>query len=87
MSASRKKPSCRPIWLRLGWSEGNMTHPIIAPAHKVCDLLQNASDGKLTQEILVLDDERVGIVVDIDGVDYILTMGRVPHQRARPIAN
>lgn len=34
-------------------------------------------------EIMKLDDETAAIVIEIDGVDYILTMARVPAQRAR----
>lgn len=64
-----------------------MSNPLIEPAMKVCGMLRTASDMKLDQEILVLDHQTVGIVVDIDGVDYILTMMQVPKQRQRPTAN
>lgn len=63
-----------------------MKNPLIAPANKVCEALQAQSDLKLEQEILVLDSNTVAIVSDIDGVDYIMTMMRVPRQRQRPTA-
>ncbi|NTG61816.1 hypothetical protein G6L45_16170 [Agrobacterium rhizogenes] len=64
-----------------------MTHKLIPPAVKLCELLEQASDQKLDHEILVLDSNTVGIVVDIDGVDYILSMMRLPRQRVRPSKN
>lgn len=63
-----------------------MIHPILKPAMKVCALVNPQSEQKLPPEILVLDQEMVAIVVDIDGVDYILTMAKVPGQRPRPTA-
>jgi hypothetical protein len=38
---------------------------------------------QLPPEVLRLDDNTAAIVVEVDGVDYILTMARVPVQRAR----
>lgn len=61
-----------------------MTNALIPPALKVCEALQAQSDHKLQHEILVLDSNTVAVVVDIDGVDYIMTMMRVPKQRQRP---
>jgi hypothetical protein len=53
----------------------------IRPAERLCEMIPPAS---LPHEILVLDAESVAIIVDIDGVDYALTMTRVPEQRERP---
>lgn len=64
-----------------------MTHPLIPPALKVCDALHAQSEQKLSPEILVLDSASVAIVTDIGGVDYIMTMTRVPKQRQRPGVN
>jgi hypothetical protein len=61
-----------------------MTHKLIPPALKVCEALHAQSDLRLENELLVLDPNTVAIVVDIDGVDYIMTMMRVPKQRPRP---
>lgn len=63
-----------------------MTHALIPPALKVCAALQAQSDQKLEHELLVLDSNTVAVVIDIDGVDYIMTMMRVPKQRQRPTA-
>lgn len=60
---------------------------VIQPAMRICELLDAASDQKLHHEIIVLDAKTVGIVVDVDGVDYILSMMRVPRQRPRPTEN
>lgn len=57
-----------------------------APAMHVAERLSNAAD-RLPTEVLKLDDATAAIVVDVDGVDYILTMARVPQQRARPTNN
>lgn len=35
-------------------------------------------------EVLRLCDDTAAIVIEVDGIDYILTMARVPVQRARP---
>ncbi|MGF6157816.1 hypothetical protein M2267_003075 [Ensifer sp. KUDG1] len=64
-----------------------MTHPLIPPALKVCDALRTQSEQKLAPEVLVLDSASVAIVTDIDGVDYVMTMTRVPKQRQRPEVN
>ena len=64
-----------------------MTQPLIGPAEKIADMLRPLSSGKLPQEVIVLDAQTVGIVVEIDGVDYILSMLRIPAQRPRPTPN
>lgn len=38
----------------------------------------------LPPEVMRLDDDTAAIVIEVDGVDYILTMARVPAQRTRP---
>ena len=54
-----------------------------AAAVKVAERLTGEAH-QLPPEVLRLDDETAAIVVEVDGVDYILTMARVPVQRARP---
>lgn len=55
-----------------------------APATKVAERLTDESHP-LPPEVLRLDDDTAAIVVEVDGVDYILTMARVPAQRTRPV--
>lgn len=55
------------------------------PARRICDRLWPTSDQRAPHEILQLGDDLAGIVVDVDGVDYILTMQRVPNQRPKPL--
>lgn len=57
------------------------------PAMKVAEQLWQEGSQRLPAEVLKLNDDTAGIVVDVDGVDYILTMTRVPKQRPRPINN
>ena len=52
------------------------------PAKVVADRLAHETQ-ELPAEILKLDDVTAAIVIDVDGVDYILTMQRVPEQRPR----
>lgn len=58
-----------------------------APAKKIAERLWAEGSQKLPAEILKLDDNTAGIVIDVDGVDYILTVMRVPKQRERPTEN
>lgn len=60
------------------------THPLIPPAMKITRLCAPLSSSRLPQEILVLDDDTVAICLEVDGVDYIMSMMRVPRQRAKP---
>lgn len=53
------------------------------PAVKVAERLTDESHH-LPPEVLRIDDQTAAIVIEIDGVDYILTMARVPAQRTRP---
>lgn len=64
-----------------------MFHPTVEPAKKICDLLRNGSNGKIDQEILIIDSESVAIVTDLDGVDYVLVMSKVPEQRSNNKTN
>lgn len=57
---------------------------LLQAAKNVSDQLWAQSDKKLPNEILVLNADTVAIVADHEGVDYILTMARVPNQRKRP---
>lgn len=61
-----------------------MTHPLLQPAEEIAKTLAPLSSGMLPQEILVIDRETVAICVEIGGVDYIMSMQRVPRQRAKP---
>ena len=54
-----------------------------APALALCKRLGPVTDYQLKRVVLKLDDETAGIITDIDGVDYLLTMTRVPLQRPR----
>lgn len=54
-----------------------------APALKVAERMTDEAH-QLPPEVLRLDDETAAIVIEVDGVDYILTMARVPAQRSRP---
>lgn len=53
------------------------------PAKTVAAMLATGME-ELPIEIMRLDDSTAAIVIEIDGVDYILTMARVPAQRTRP---
>lgn len=55
-----------------------------SPATKVAERLTDESH-QLPPEVLRIDDNTAAIVVEVDGVDYILTMARVPSQRTRPV--
>lgn len=64
-----------------------MTWKMKEPAEKLCDRLWPTAEQKLPHEIIKLNDESAAVVIDIDGVDYILTMQEVPRQRPRPASN
>lgn len=64
-----------------------MTWKMKEPAMAVADALWSKSDNRLPNEVLKLADDTAAIVVDIDGVDYIMTMQVIPKQRPRPITN
>lgn len=57
-----------------------------APAVKVAQCLSR-DEHRLHPVVLRIDDNTAGIVVAVDGVDYFLTMTRVPVQRQRPVSN
>lgn len=54
-----------------------------APALRVAERMTDEAH-QLPPEVLRINDDTAAIVVEVDGVDYILTMARVPAQRARP---
>lgn len=56
------------------------------PAVLVAERLTTEAHA-LAPEVLRIDDDTAAIVVEVDGVDYILTMARVPVQRQRPHSN
>lgn len=56
------------------------------PASTVAALLSSEMQ-ELPTMILRIDSETAAIVIDLDGVDYVLTMTRVPQQRQRARAN
>lgn len=64
-----------------------MTWQMQKPAEKLCNRLWPTSEQKLPHEIIKLSDGSAAIIIDIDGVDYILTMQEVPRQRLRPVSN
>lgn len=53
------------------------------PALKVAERLSTAGSQGLPAEVSRLDDDTAAVVVDMDGVDYILTLQVVPKQRPR----
>jgi hypothetical protein len=57
------------------------------PAVKVAELLASNDDQVLPIEVMRIDEDSAVIVVDLDGIDYVLTMQVVPKQRERPIVN
>lgn len=68
-----------------------MTHPeteegdgwdMEGPAVALCERL--GDPATFPHEILKLENETAAIIVDLGGVDYILTMQRAPKQRPRP---
>jgi mannose-1-phosphate guanylyltransferase len=61
-----------------------MMWQMAGPALKLCERLWPESDQRNPHEILKLDENTAAIVLDIDGVDYIVTMSPVPIQRPRP---
>jgi len=60
-----------------------MDWPLDATARRLDEKISSDGD-QLPREILRLDDSTAGIIVEIDGVDYMLTMTRIPNQRPRP---
>ena len=57
------------------------------PAMKVAEQLWHEGSQRLPAEVMRLDDQTAAIVVDVDGVDYVLTMTKVAEQRPRPTNN
>ena len=57
------------------------------PAMKVAAKLWQEGSQRLPAEVMRIDDATAAIVVDVDGIDYILTMAKVPAQRPRPTSN
>lgn len=53
-------------------------------AIKASQKLDELGTNRLPGEVLRLDEDVASIVCEIDGVDYILTMMRIPNQRPRP---
>lgn len=60
-----------------------------AEAVQISDALAAASDQKVPHELLLLDaaTNLWALVFDINGVDYIATLSKVPKQRKRPGVN
>lgn len=59
----------------------------VAEPAKTLAAIINSDTQDLPIEILLIDAATAALVIEINGVDYILTMQRVPEQRARPIRN
>lgn len=57
------------------------------PAIRLIDAITEATHPLLPPEVLKIDTHTAALVIDLDGVDYILTMARVPKQRERPLEN
>jgi hypothetical protein len=55
-------------------------------AKTVAALLASEMD-ELPIQIMRLDEDTAAILMEIDRVDYVLTMTRVPQQRPRPTAS
>lgn len=53
-------------------------------AIKLAQKLSDDGSQTLPVEVLRLNETTSAIVFELDGVDYILTMVRVPRQRPRP---
>lgn len=64
-----------------------MAWKLEGPAIKAADLLYSGSPQVLPVEVMRIDDDTAAIVIDLDGVDYILSMQVVPKQRNRPTSN
>lgn len=62
---------------------GAVVSEIIEHAVRVAERLTTDAH-KLPPEVLRINADTAAIVIEIDGVDYILTMARVPMQRVRP---
>jgi hypothetical protein len=58
-----------------------------APAKKVAEQLWKEGSQRLPAEVMKLNDATAAIIVDVDGIDYVLTMTKVPKQRPRPTSN
>ena len=52
--------------------------PAIAVAERA-----NDNETELAPEVLRLSEHAAAIVIEIEGVDYVLTLQRAPEQRAR----
>lgn len=61
-----------------------LDHPLVPPAMKIAHLCAPLSSGRIPQEVLVLDANTVAICVEVDGVDYIMSMVRIRRQRVKP---
>lgn len=53
-------------------------------AIKASQKLDELGSNRLPGEVLRLDADTAAIVCEIGGVDYILTISRLPSQRPRP---
>lgn len=62
-----------------------MTQPLVKAARDIAAALRPLSSHEVESEVLVISGDLTSIVTDIDGVDYILTVSRVPKQRPRPV--
>jgi len=60
---------------------------MLASVTKISAMLGADEGQRVPNEILLFPGDLAAIVVDLDGVDYILTVQRVPCQRPRPPVN
>lgn len=63
------------------------TWPMERAARRVVQLLSSGMSMRLPAEILRLNEETAGIVIDIDGTDYLVTMAALRTPRVRPANN
>lgn len=61
--------------------------PMELVARRVVHLMQNGMSMRLPAEILRLNEETAGIIIDIDGKDYLVTLAELRTPRTRPATN
>ena len=64
-----------------------MSDPLLETATNVARALAVLDSGVLPQEVILVDAETVAIVTEIEGLDYVLTLGRISRERPRPARN
>ncbi len=62
-----------------------MDDELLKTARKVADCLGSLSSKRLPAEVFRVNADCAAVVVDLEGTDHILTIGKVPFQRNRPV--